>query len=128
MTEKSNVRVDALSRREQDVKIKVTDTRLQAREMQLLKPKILPRTKRAPVQVLMLNTQSPVKEVAVSKSVNKPSGSTSEGLKRLEDLWISAKKKNQTYQNLMKAVREQRYRLPPYFKIKVSINDCALSE
>ena len=128
VTGKSNVRADALSRREQDVKMEVTDARLQAREMQLLKPEVLPRTKGAPVQVLMLNTQSPLEEVAVPESVDEPSGSISEGLEGLEDLWTSAKEKDQVYQDLVEAVREQRYRLPSHLGIKVSINDCALSE
>jgi RNase H-like domain found in reverse transcriptase/Integrase zinc binding domain/Chromo (CHRromatin Organisation MOdifier) domain len=114
---KTNIRADALSRREQDMPQGADDERLRYRQVCLL-----PRERFQPIRVKVTRTkpQRPISTAGPAKSLI---GEQDE----LIAAWIEAERTDETYQELCKSVREAKDRFPSRLGVKVSISECSLS-
>ncbi len=104
---RTNVRADALSRREQDLPVSLSDERLQYRHVQLLKPEMFAPPKKA-------NT---VQEVQAMPA---------ETIERvdLRNLWDTAREADASYGKMVKSVEEGKRVFPTELQVKVSISEC----
>jgi hypothetical protein len=109
---KDNPMADALSRRDQDIPKDASDDRIRNRMVQLIKPEQLPRP-----QGLYL---APIRTVGPDPRSN--------GTTPLQEIWDSAKASDASYEKLCQAVRAGDRVFPSELEVKVSINECALSQ
>jgi transposase InsO family protein len=103
---KENERADALSRREQDLPVDLSDERLQHRTTQLLKPEMLPG--------VTIGTISAVP--AEAEVLN------------LTQLWTQAKENDPSYAEMSAAVKDGARKFSSTLGVKVSISECSLNE
>ena len=118
VTGKSNVWADALFCQKQDVWMNTQDKRLISRMAQLLKPEMLPYTKRPAIHVLALSQPVQVTPVMTEREPDSED---------LEELWICTKQTDKTYQALVEALKNNLQRFPSDLEIRVSVNECSLS-
>ena len=127
----TNVRADALSRREQDMPDRTShDDRLEYRRVQLLPPE-----KFQPIRVsAVTRTTVAVGERRASR-FNPPGGANQRqspnvevgNSSALQDEWDRAKAQDAVYQELTRAVRMEQGTFPARLAVKVSIAECSLS-
>jgi hypothetical protein len=127
----TNVRADALSRREQDMPSRTTDERLQYRHVRLLPP-----SKFRPIQVSTgfrqskAETNSPAGQGKSTQANTVVCTISSQGTGQPADLmqlWNEVELHDDTYQRMAKAVRKEKRVFPSGLGIKVSIAECSLS-
>lgn len=111
---KTNVRADALSRRDQDMP-KESDARIEYRTIQLLKPRMIRHLPRDTLQVSPIRTRERGNDEC-PKNTND-----------LEDLWRQARQDDKTYEQMVKSVREEKKTFPANLRLKVSISECSLT-
>jgi hypothetical protein len=127
----TNVRADALSRREQDMPSRTTDKRLQYRHV-----KLLPANKFRPIKVstivrrrkaVQANTMvcAPVR----SQEGQQPgAGQVLIGEEReLLQLWDEVERTDDTYRQMVEAICKEQRVFPSRLGVKVSIAECSLS-
>jgi hypothetical protein len=126
---KQNERADSLSRRDQDLPRDANDDRLQDRHMQLLRPEVLAAS--AIVRAMPIRTQTThtLKENHVQagqREFTDVSTAIGELPDELTD-WNEAVKADKEYCAIREAVKNSKRTLPPEYKLKISITECALS-
>ena len=124
---RTNERADALSRREQDLPLSLTDERLQHRHARLLKPEMLaaPKTVR-PVLAMPARVISPAGRAKsdTPQSLATPAIATVQH--DLQNLWETAEEADVLYGALVKAVGDKERVFPSKLEVKVSIAECDL--
>lgn len=115
---KLNERVDTLSRREQDMPENVSNERVQYCMTQMIRPEMLSK----PVQVAPVAV-SEVPETPVIRSRD-VFGETVD----LEQMWVNAEVKDETYRELRKAVLKQQRSFPTVLGVRVFITECTLND
>jgi hypothetical protein len=105
---RTNERADALSRREQDLPVSLSDERLKHRHVQLLRPEMF-----APPKAVQRVQALPM---AVAEQGD------------LQSLWRVAEESDAAYEVMTKAVREGKRVFPPELQVKVSISECELND
>jgi hypothetical protein len=119
---KSNERADALSRRDQDLPKNALDNRLLDRHMQLLRPEVL--AAHAIVRTMPVRTRKNVQ--AAQRTIPDVPIIVGELPDELAD-WNEAVANDEEYQAIRKAVKDKERKMPPEYKLKVSITECTLS-
>jgi hypothetical protein len=117
---KENERADALSRRDQDLPKGAKDDRLQDRHMQLLRPEVLAASTKLYV--------SPVRTRACEGPIATIRGHVVGELPDELVEWEEAITGDDEYLTVRNAIREDRRKLPPELRLKVSIGECSISE
>jgi hypothetical protein len=133
---KNNERADALSRRDQDMPSNATDERIADRNVQLLRPEMLakgPSVQVAPVktrnrrELLGINQAEPNHEPDSQSNDQHLSTVLGELPDELTD-WKQAITDDNNYQEVRKAVQEDRKTFPNHLNLKVSIRECSISK
>jgi transposase InsO family protein len=101
---KQNERADALSRREQDLPVSLSDERLQHRTTRLITPEMLPQATRKRVFAAPVETQTP----------------------SLHELWAQAREQDELYNEITTVLRQGAQKFPSRLELKVSITECSL--
>ena len=107
---------DALSRREQDTPKDASDERLQHRVAQLLKPEVLPETQPAMehIRAAPMHPEDP----NLKEDLQSP----------IEGLWAIAIDQDEGFNEIRKAIKEEKRRFPTELKLQVTIAECSLDE
>lgn len=110
---KDNERADALSRREQDLPEGEDDDRLQYRTTQLLKPEMVKGSSGGLYAAPVATNEVPTAEETVVA---------------IDQLWVSAERADDTYQEALAAVRRGARVFPASLGLKVSISECVAGD
>ena len=118
---KDNPRADALSRRNEDMPVDATDTRLSQRFLQVFKP--------AMAESEQDLEEEPLRAFRCQAAEERPILGLTLGSKEqnsLEKLWEEACQQDQVYQEAWKAVKDEARRFPTALDLKLSIAECKL--